>query len=71
MAVKLRRVLTAARFQASRPDQPTPEEINVIRLALGSPRGITAKVEALWEAPEKIGWFFDDPNTLGIRQTCA
>ena len=28
-----RRVLIAARFRASRPDQPTPEEINVIRLA--------------------------------------
>ena len=33
MAAKLRRVLIAARFQASRPGQPTPEEINVIRLA--------------------------------------
>ena len=33
MAAKLRRVLIAARFKASRPDQPTPEEINVIRLA--------------------------------------
>jgi DDE superfamily endonuclease len=33
MAAKLRRVIIAARFQASRPDQPTPEEINVIRLA--------------------------------------
>jgi len=33
MAAKLRRVLIAARFQVSRPDQPTPEEINVIRLA--------------------------------------
>ena len=33
MAAKLRRVLIAARFQPSRPDQPTPEEINVIRLA--------------------------------------
>jgi hypothetical protein len=33
MAAKLRRVLIAARFQASRPDQPTPEEISVIRLA--------------------------------------
>ena len=33
MAAKLRRVLIAARFQASRSDQPTPEEINVIRLA--------------------------------------
>jgi hypothetical protein len=33
MAAKLRRVLIAARFQASRPSQPTPEEINVIRLA--------------------------------------
>ena len=33
MTAKLRRVLIAARFRASRPDQPTPEEINVIRLA--------------------------------------
>jgi hypothetical protein len=33
MTGKLRRVLIAARFKASRPDQPTPEEINVIRLA--------------------------------------
>jgi hypothetical protein len=33
MAGKLRRVIIAARFKASRPDQPTPEEINVIRLA--------------------------------------
>ena len=47
MAAKLRRVLIAARFRASRPDQPTPEEINVIRLAWEDPRGITAKVENL------------------------
>jgi hypothetical protein len=33
MAAKLRRVIIAARFKASRPDQPTPEEIRVIRLA--------------------------------------
>jgi hypothetical protein len=33
MAAKLRRVLIVARFPAPRPDQPTPEEINVIRLA--------------------------------------
>ena len=33
MAAKLRRVLIAARFRAPRPGQPTPEEINVIRLA--------------------------------------
>ena len=32
MAAKLRRVI-AARFKASRPDQPTPEEISVLRLA--------------------------------------
>jgi Transposase DDE domain len=32
MAAKLRRVLIVARFPAPRPDQPTPEEINVIRL---------------------------------------
>ena len=30
---KLRRVLIAARFNPSRPDQPTPEEIHAIRLA--------------------------------------
>jgi hypothetical protein len=30
---KLRRVLIAARFNASHPDQPTPEEIHAIRLA--------------------------------------
>jgi hypothetical protein len=30
---KLRRVLIAARFNAPRPDQPTPQEIHVIRLA--------------------------------------
>jgi hypothetical protein len=33
MAGKLRRVIIAARFRASHPGQPTPEEINVIRLA--------------------------------------
>jgi DDE superfamily endonuclease len=33
MTAKLRRVLIAARFKASRPDQPTPEEIHAIRLA--------------------------------------
>jgi hypothetical protein len=33
MTGKLRRVLIAARFKASRPDQPTPEEIHAIRLA--------------------------------------
>ncbi len=33
MAAKLRRVVIAARFRASRPGQPTPEEISVIRLA--------------------------------------
>ena len=33
MAAKLRRVMIAARFRASRPDQPTPQEIAVIRLA--------------------------------------
>ena len=33
MTAKLRRVIIAARFRASRPDQPTPEEISVIRLA--------------------------------------
>jgi hypothetical protein len=33
MAAKLRRVIIAARFEASRPDQPTPEEIRVLRLA--------------------------------------
>jgi hypothetical protein len=33
MLAKLRRVLIAAKFRASRPDQPTPEEIHAIRLA--------------------------------------
>ncbi len=33
MAAKLRRVIIAARFKASRPDQPTPEEISVLHLA--------------------------------------
>jgi hypothetical protein len=33
VTAKLRRVLIAARFKASRPDQPTPEEIRAIRLA--------------------------------------
>jgi hypothetical protein len=33
MTAKLRRVLIAARFKLSRPDQPTPEEIRAIRLA--------------------------------------
>ena len=33
IAGKLRRVIIAARFRVSRPDRPTPEEINVIRLA--------------------------------------
>jgi hypothetical protein len=33
MAAKLRRVIIAAKFRASRPDQPTPEEIHAIRLA--------------------------------------
>jgi hypothetical protein len=33
MLAKLRRVLIAVRFRASRPGQPTPEEIHAIRLA--------------------------------------
>jgi hypothetical protein len=33
MAAKLRRVIIAARFKASRPEQPTPQEIAVLRLA--------------------------------------
>jgi hypothetical protein len=33
MAAKLRRVIIAARFKATRPDQPTPQEIHAIRLA--------------------------------------
>jgi DDE superfamily endonuclease len=33
IAAKLRRVITAARFNPSRPDQPTREEIDAIRLA--------------------------------------
>ena len=45
MAAKLRRVIIAARFKASRPDQPTPEEISVLRLAWEDARRITTKVE--------------------------
>jgi hypothetical protein len=37
ITAKLRRVLIAARFKASRPDQPTPEEIPAIRLAWETP----------------------------------
>ena len=33
MLAKLRRALIAAKYRASRPDQPTPEEINIIRPA--------------------------------------
>jgi hypothetical protein len=33
MAAKLRRVIIAARYKTSRPDQPTPEEISILRLA--------------------------------------
>jgi hypothetical protein len=33
MLGKLRRVLIAAKYRASRPHPPTPEEIHVIRLA--------------------------------------
>ena len=33
MAAKLRRVIIAARFKASRPHQPTPQEISLLRLA--------------------------------------
>jgi hypothetical protein len=33
MTAKLRRVIIAARFKASRPDQPTPAEIHALRLA--------------------------------------
>ena len=46
MIAKLRRVLIAARFQQPRPDQPTPAEIHVMRLAcLGDQRGVITKVE--------------------------
>jgi hypothetical protein len=33
MTAKLRRVIIAARFKPSRPDQPTPAEISTLRLA--------------------------------------
>jgi len=33
MAAKLRRVIITARFKASRPHQPTPQEISLLRLA--------------------------------------
>jgi hypothetical protein len=42
MAAKLRRVIIAARFKASRPDQPTPQEIAAIRLAWEDPESLTA-----------------------------
>ena len=45
MAAKLRRVIIAARFKASRPDQPTSEEISILRLAWEKPRRVTTKVE--------------------------
>ena len=37
MIAKLRRVLIAAKFRSSHRDQPTPEEIRVIRLAWETP----------------------------------
>jgi hypothetical protein len=37
MLAKLRRVLIAAKFRCARPDQPTPTEIQVIRLAWEDP----------------------------------
>ena len=46
MAAQLRRVIIAARFKASRPDQPTPEEISVLRLAWED-AAVTAKAEDL------------------------
>jgi hypothetical protein len=33
MAARLRRVIITARFKASRPDQPAPQEMSVLRLA--------------------------------------
>jgi hypothetical protein len=33
MTAKLRRVIIAARFKASRPDQPTCQELSILRLA--------------------------------------
>jgi len=45
MAAKLRRVIIAARYKASRPDQPTPEENPRHPPGLGRPRRITTKVE--------------------------
>ena len=61
MTGKLRRVLIAARFRPSRPDQPTPEEIHAIRLAWEDASGITAKVES-----SKAIWI-----RLGGVRTCA
>jgi len=42
MTAKLRRVIIAAKFKASRPDQPQPEEIHAIRLAWEDPEGLAA-----------------------------
>jgi hypothetical protein len=42
MTAKLRRVIIAARFKASRPDQPTPQEIAAIRLAWEDPENLAA-----------------------------
>ncbi len=42
MAAKLRRVIIAARFKASRLDQPTPQEIAAIRLAWEDPENLAA-----------------------------
>jgi len=37
MIAEFRRILIAAKFRPSHRDQPTPEEIQVIRLAGGDP----------------------------------
>jgi hypothetical protein len=42
MAARLRRVIIAARFKASRPDQPTPQEISLLRLAWEDASGLAA-----------------------------
>lgn len=74
MLAKLRRVLIAARFRASRPDQPTPGEIRAIHLAWENAGGITTKVELPGKYAEKcrtLSNYQHQPRTVerGLRTT--
>src|SRR5712692_9893055 len=56
MAAKLRRVIIAARFKASRPDQPTPEEISVLRLAWeNAPHNRESRARSAWGICRRSG----------------